>query len=178
MNIRRNSRFSASVFALISMLSSGCAGEETYADQHIDAIEFDCQNTAPCDPVFSVRQDSVNECVKDTSQKLNVGSNAFRAMYEQRTSRCAMYTGCQYYDCALDTMLFSVVHEAQLRYECQQTSLCKIQQGQPTMPTDNDMCFNALASRLDFAPIADKASWEQKVARCSTQQACAYVSCQ
>jgi hypothetical protein len=174
----RRSSYSVAVFALVSLLSSSCVGEETYADQVIDSIEADCQKTALCDPVFSVRADAVNECVKDTSTKLNTGSDAFRAMYKMRTGRCAQYTECQYYDCARDTMLYSATHQALLSYECQQSTLCKIQMGQPTMPNDNDVCFGMLAAKLDFSAIADRAVWEQRIGRCMMQQGCAYVNCQ
>lgn len=179
--VRRSSaRRLASVFALFAFVSFGapaCGGDATYAEQHIDSIERDCQSTATCDPVFSIRADAIEECVRDTSAKLNIASAAFRAGYEQRTARCAQFTGCQYFDCAGDTMLFSATHEAQLRYECQQNTLCKIQSGLPTMPNDNDTCFGELANKLDFAAIADRAGWEQRFARCSTQQACAYMTC-
>lgn len=176
MNIRCNPSFSASVFAVVSMLFAAC-GEETYADMHLATIENDCSQTAQCDPTFGVIMDAINECIKDTSAKLNLASESYRAQYEMKTSRCAAFTGCQYYACASEPNLFSVAHAMQLSYDCQQQTLCKIAQGQPTSPTENDVCFTALANRLDFATVPEKASWEQRATRCATQMGCAYVSC-
>lgn len=165
-----------SIFAVISIL--GCGGPESYSEANLSMITFDCQETAPCDTVFSLREDSVAECIKDTSTKLDIGSQAFRDMYEQRFDRCAGRVGeCQYFACAQDTMLFSIVNEAALRNECQQASVCKIQQGQQAAPNDADLCFMTLSGQLDFATVPDKASWQQRVARCMGQVGCAYVNC-
>ena len=164
-----------SFFAVISLL--GCGGPESYSEANLSMITFDCQQTAPCDPVFQLRDDSVAECIKDTSTKLDIGSQAFRDMYEQRFDRCAARIGCQYYDCAQDTMLFSIVNEVAVRNECQQASVCKIQQGQQAAPNDADLCFMTLSGQLDFATVPDKASWQQRVARCMGQVGCAYVNC-
>src|SRR3954452_2281672 len=110
MDTCRNSSFSTSIFAILStvagVLAAGCGGEETYSEKHSDIIQYDCQQTAPCDPVFSVRQDSVSECVSDTSTKLDRGSEAMQANYEMRFSRCAGQVGCDYFACAGDSMLF------------------------------------------------------------------------
>ena len=174
-------RFSASVFAIVSMfagvIAAGCGGEATYSEEHADFITYDCQQTAPCDPVFSIRSDSVAECIKDTSNKLDRGSDAVRANYEARFTRCAAASGCAYFGCAMDTMLYSIVNEQKLRYDCMQQIVCKIQQGQPMMPTDNDACFQQLSSTLDFASVPDKTSYEQRVARCAAFVGCDYVNC-
>jgi hypothetical protein len=175
MNSRKQPWFTGSVLAVISMF--GCGGAESYSEENLSMIQFDCQQTAPCDPVFSLRADSVAECIKDTSTKLDIGSENFRAMYEQRFTRCAGRLDCQYYDCAQDNMLFSIVHEPALRNECQQAVICKIMQGQPTAPNEADQCFLTLSGQLDFATIPDKATWEQRVARCTGQMGCAYTSC-
>lgn len=156
------------------MLSFAC-GEETYADMHLGTIEYDCTQTAPCDPKFSVVMDPLNECIRDTSHKLNTGSETFRATYEMRTARCAAYTGCMYFSCASDPNLFSVSRMAQLQYECDQTNACRVSRGEAT---DSATCFAALANRLDFASVPDKAAWEQRFARCQTQTGCNYVVCQ
>lgn len=180
MDTRRNSSFSAAFFAIVSTfagLAAGCFGEETYSDKHSDIIAYDCQQTASCDPVFSIRPDAVGECVDDTSAKLDRGSQAMQASYEMRFSRCASVTGCTYFACAGDSMLYSLVNEPKLRYDCSQQINCKIMSGMPTMPTDNDACFKALAQQLDFATVPDKATYDQRVARCATQQGCAYVNC-
>jgi hypothetical protein len=168
--------FSTSVLALISMF--GCAGGDSYSEQNLSRITFDCQQTAPCDPEFSLREDSVAECVKDTGTKLDIGSDQFRAMYELRFDRCANRIGCAYYDCAQDSMLFSLVNEQALRNECQQHVVCKIQQNQPGAPNDGDLCFQTLSQQLDFATQPNKATWQQRVARCMGQMGCAYVNCQ
>jgi hypothetical protein len=175
MNSCKQPWFSTSVLLVISIF--GCAGAESYSEEHLSTIQFDCQQTAPCDPVFSLREDSVAECVKDTSTKLDIGSDQFRAMYEQRFTRCAARIGCQYYDCAQDNMLFSLVNEPLLRNDCQQQVVCKIQQNQPTAPNDGDLCFMSLSAQLDFATQPDKATWQQRTARCMGQMGCAYVNC-
>jgi hypothetical protein len=175
MNSCKQLWFSTSVLAVISMF--GCGGPESYSESNLSMIQFDCQQTAPCDPVFSLREDSVAECIKDTSTKLDIGSDQFRMLYEQRFTRCAGRVDCQYYDCAQDSMLFSIVHEQQLRNECQQAVVCKIQQSQPTAPNDADLCFMSLSAQLDFATVPDKATWEQRVGRCTGQAGCAYVNC-
>jgi hypothetical protein len=181
MDICRTSSFTSSVFAIIStfggLLAAGCGGAETYSEKHSNIVEYDCQQTAPCDPVFSIREDSVGECVADTSTKLDRGTAAMQAMYEARFSRCSQYSGCDYFNCASDTMLFSLVNEQKLRYECMQQTVCKIMQGMPTAPTENDMCYLALSKQLDFATQPDKASWDQRFGRCGTLQGCAYTGC-
>lgn len=175
-------RFSGSVFAIVSMfagvIAAGCGGEGPYSEEHADSILFDCQQTAPCDPVFSIRPDSVGECVKDTGNKLDRASETVRANYEARFSRCAGATGpCTYFACAMDTMLFSIVNEQKLRNDCMQQIICKIQQGTPMMPTDNDVCFQDLASKLDFATVPDKTSYDQRATRCAAFMGCDYVNC-
>jgi hypothetical protein len=181
MDTCRTSSFSASVFAIVStfgsLLTAGCGGEETYSEKHSDIVAYDCAQTAPCDPVFSIKMDSIGECVSDTSQKLDRGSEAMQAMYETRFSRCQQYMGCDYFNCAQDTMLFSIVNEQKLQYDCMQQTVCKISQGMPTVPTENGMCFSALAQQLDFSSVPDRASWDQRFARCGTMQGCAYTSC-
>jgi hypothetical protein len=181
MDTCRTPSFSASVFAIVStfgsLLAAGCGGEETYSEKHSNIVEYDCQQTAPCDPVFSIKADSVGECVSDTSSKLDHGSQAMQAMYEARFTRCSQYTACDYFNCARDTMLFSIVNEQKLQYDCMQRTFCKIMQGMPTMPTENDMCFKALAQQLDFSTVPDRASWDQRFARCGTLQACDYAGC-
>jgi hypothetical protein len=167
--------FSGSVFAVLSLF--GCFGTESYSEQNLSTIQFDCQQTAACDPAFSGRSDSVTECVKDTSTKLDIGSDQFRTMYEQRFARCSARVGCEYYDCAQTNDLFSLVHEQELRNECQQAVVCKIQQSQPTASNDADLCFVQLSSQVDGLPVTDKASWMQRVARCTGQVGCAYVGC-
>ncbi|HKU38173.1 MAG TPA: hypothetical protein VJR89_08500 [Polyangiales bacterium] len=152
--------------------------EESYSEQNLSMIQYDCQQTAPCDSEFSLRADSVAECIKDTSMKLDTGSDGFRASYEQRFRRCSGNTGCQYFFCASDNMLFSVVHEMQLRNECQQRTFCAIQSGKPTAANEMDMCFMQLANQLDFASIPDKSSWEQRWGRCTGRMSCEYVNCQ
>lgn len=181
MDTCRTSSFSASVFAIISalgLLAAGCGGEEAYSERHSDIVEYDCQQTAPCDPVFSIKQDAVSECIADTSSKLDRGTQAMQAMYEARFSRCAAYTGCDYFNCAGDTMLFSIVNEQKVRYACMQQTVCKITQGMPTVPTEDEICFKALAQMLDFATLPDKTSWDQRFGRCGTQTGCAYTACQ
>jgi len=181
MDTCRTSSLSASVFAIVSTLAglpaAGCGGEETYSEKHSNIVEYDCQQTAPCDPLFSIKEDAVGECVSDTSTKLDRGSQAMQAMYEMRFSRCSMYTGCDYFNCASDTMLFSLVNEQKLQYDCMQQTICKIAQGMPTVQTENDMCFKTLAQRLDFATVPDKASWDQRFARCGMLTGCAYTGC-
>jgi hypothetical protein len=181
MDICRKSSLSAPVFAFVStfagMLAGGCLGEETYSEKHSDLIESDCQLTAVCDPVFSITANAVGECVKDTSAKLDHSSDAMRANYETRISRCAGQTGCAYYSCAGDAMLFSLVNEQKIHYDCQQQTVCKIMSGQPTLPNDNDTCFKALGQQLDFATVPDKATWDQRFTRCGMQTGCAYVNC-
>jgi hypothetical protein len=175
MNSCKQPWFSGLVLAVISMF--GCGGPESYSEQNLSTIQYDCQQTAPCDPVFSLREDSISECIKDTSTKLDIGSDQYRGMYQQRFARCAARVGCQYYDCAQDSMLYSIVHEMELRNDCQQQVVCKIQQSQPTMPNDADLCFTSLSAQLDFATVPDKATWEQRVTRCMGQVGCAYVNC-
>lgn len=178
MNSRKQPSFLAFPSLLLAVLSIvGCGGPETYSQANMSMIQFDCTQTAPCDPVFSLRSDSVAECIKDTSTKLDIGSDAFRAMYEQRFNRCAGRLDCQYYDCAQDNMLFSLVNEQALRNECQQAVICKIQQGMPTAPTDADQCYLTLSGQLDFASQPIKATWQQRVQRCTGQMGCAYANC-
>jgi hypothetical protein len=189
MDICRTPTFSRSVFAIVSMfaglfagllgvMTTSCGGEDTYSSQHQDAIQYDCQQTAPCDPVFSIKgSGAVGECIRDTSTKLDRGSDSFRAMYEQRFTRCAQNSGCQYFACAGDSMLFSIVNEDKLVYDCQQTTFCKIMQGMPTAPNENDMCFQTVSQKLDFSSVPDRAAWEQRFVRCGMQQSCAYVNC-
>jgi hypothetical protein len=180
MDICRNSSFSASFFAFVSTfagLAGGCGAADTYSDKHSDLIAFDCQQTAQCDPVFSINMDATGECERDTATMLDKSSDAKRANYEQRISRCGQLSGCDYYNCAADSMLYSLVNEQKLRYDCQQQGVCKIQSNMPTMPSDNDTCFQALAKQLDFASVPDKTVWDQKFTRCGTQQGCAYVNC-
>lgn len=181
MYIRRTPSFSASVFAIVSMfagvVAAGC-GEAAYSEEHADSIQFDCQQTAPCDPVFMIRSDAVGECIKDTGNKLDRASEAVRANYEARLSRCqGAVGGCAYFACAGDSMLYSLVNEQKLRYDCQQQIVCKIQMGVPMMPTDNDACFQQLSSTLDFASVPDKTSYDQRVARCAAFMGCDYVNC-
>jgi hypothetical protein len=181
MDICRNSSFSASVFAFVStfagVLAAGCLGQESYSEKHSDAIRLDCQQTAICDPVFSIMEDGVAECIKDTGSKLDKGSDSMRANYELRFARCAAQSGCDYYNCAADSMLFSIVNAQKIQYDCQQQTVCKIQSNMPTMPTDNDMCFAALGQQLDFATVPDKATWDQRFTRCAMQTGCGYVNC-
>ena len=168
--------FFAPVVVVFSMF--GCGGPETYSEQHLSTIQFDCQETAACDPAFSARADGVSECIKDTSTKLDIGSDMFRATYEQRFARCAGRTGlCAYYDCAQSNDLFSILNEPALRNECQQNVVCKIQMMVPTAPNDADQCFIQLASQLDSSTVPDRASWQQRVMRCTGQVGCAYMSC-
>jgi hypothetical protein len=181
MHTCRTSSFPASVFTIVSalggLLAAGCGGEETFSEKHSSLVEYDCQQTATCDPVFSIQEGAIGECVADTSTKLDRGTEAMQAMYEARFSRCAMYSGCDYYNCASDTMLYSIVNEQKLRYDCMQQTACKVMQAMPTTMTDDDTCFRALAQQLDFATVPDKASWDQRFARCGTLQACAYATC-
>jgi hypothetical protein len=180
MDICRTDTRSASFFAIVSMLvgmATACGGEDTYSAKNSDIISYDCQQTAPCDTVFSIRPDAVSECIEDTSTKLDRGSDAQRAMYEMRFNRCSTNTGCDYFSCASDNNLFSIANEQKIRYDCTQQSVCKIQSGQPTMSTDNDTCFQALSKQLDFSTVPDRASWEQRFARCGTQMGCAYTNC-
>ena len=180
MDICRTHTRSPSFFAIVSMFVSmvaACGGEETYSEMHSDTIAYDCQQTAPCDPVFSIRPDAVSECIEDTSSKLDRGSDAQRAMYEMRFNRCASSTGCDYFACASDNNLFSIANEQKLRYDCMQQSVCKIQSGQPTMSNDNDTCFQMLSHTLDFSSVPDRATWEQRFQRCGMQMGCAYTNC-
>jgi hypothetical protein len=180
MNTRRTAILSASFFAIVSTyvgMLAACGGEETYSEAHADMIEYDCQQTAPCDPVFSIRADAVSECIKDTGTKLDRGSESMRAMYEMRFNRCAASTGCDYFSCASDNNLFSIANQPQIQYDCQQQSVCKIQSGQPTMANDNDTCFQMLSHQLDFSTVPDRATWSLRFQRCSTQMGCAYVNC-
>jgi hypothetical protein len=100
-----------------------------------------------------------------------------RAMYEMRFNRCASTTGCDYFTCASDNNLFSIANQQKIQYDCQQQSVCKIQSGQPTMSNDNDTCFQMLSHQLDFSTVPDRATWEQRFARCGTMMGCAYVNC-
>lgn len=165
------------VFGVIALLG-GCKANDSYSQQNLAMIQYDCQQTAPCDAEFSLSDSSVAECIKDTSAKLDTGSEAFRAKYESRFARCSANTGCQYFFCASDNMLFSVVHEAELRNECMQRTVCLIQQGKPAAPNESDMCFMQLANQLDFATQPDKASWTQHFGRCTGRMSCDYVGCQ
>jgi hypothetical protein len=181
MDTCRNSRLSTSIFAIVStvagVLAAGCGGEETYSDKHLASIQYDCTQTAPCDPVFSIRQDSVGECIADTSTKLDRGTEAMQANYEMRFSRCAGQTGCDYFACAGDSMLFSFVNEQKLRYDCAQQTACGTMQAVGAMPVDETTCFKMLAQRLDFASVPDKASYDQRFGRCGTLVGCAFTSC-
>jgi hypothetical protein len=181
MDTCRTSSFSASVFAIVStlggLLAAGCGGEETYSEQHSNIVEYDCQQTAGCDPLFSTKQDPVGECLSDTGSKLDHGTPAMQLMYEMRFARCSMYAGCDYFNCASDTMLFSLVNAEKLQYDCMQQTVCKIMQGVPTAPTENNMCLATLSQQLDFATIPDRAVWDQRFTRCGTLQGCAYTTC-
>lgn len=181
MDTRRTSSPAATVFAIVStlicLLGSGCKGDDSFSGQHMDSIQYDCQQTAACDPAWSSRTDAVAECLEDTASKLDRGSDAVRAMYEMRFSRCAGQSGCDYFNCAGNSMLYSIVNEVKLRYDCMQQGVCKIMSGMPAQPTDNDTCFTALAQQLDFATIPDKASYDQRFERCGMMYGCAYVNC-
>lgn len=177
MTIRCNSSFSLSVLAVVSMLAA-CGGEDSYSAANLSNIAYDCEQTAPCDPVFSSRMDSVAECIEDTSRKLDTGAEAVRASYEDRFNRCRQYSGgCTYFQCATDNNLFSVVNGDKLRYECMQNTVCKLVRGEPAMTNDNDICFAALVQQLDFASVPDRATWEQRHQRCGTLMGCDYVDC-
>ena len=181
MDIRRTPSPLASVFAIVSMFTAlpaaGCGGAGTFSEEHIDSIEYDCSQTAPCDPAFATINNAVEECVKDTSNKLDRGTEALRANYTLRFSRCSSFSGCQYFACAGNSMLYSIVNEQKLRYDCQQQTVCKIQAGMPTAPTDNDTCFKALSQTIDFASVPDKTAYDQRLARCGAFMGCDFVNC-
>jgi hypothetical protein len=175
----RSAALAAACFLIIGLSAAACGPGDTYAEQHSDFIQFDCEQTAPCDPTFSQSTNPVSDCVEDTGTKLNEADDAFRSMYEARINRCSANVGpgCRYYDCASDSMLYSIVHETQLRNECQQTVMCKVEQGTPAQQSDIQACFNQLAQTLDFASQPEKAAWEQRATRCGTLTSCAYINC-
>lgn len=166
---------------LVSLLASAaaCGGEATYSDRNLSTIEYDCQQTAPCDPKFNANPDPLGECVADTSNKLDHMSDEWRQMYEARFTRCQRYTGCNYFACAQDDNLFSLMNAGLIQNECQHTLDCNsmmtgIAAGAPEL----EACIGDLAQALDFAVVSDRASWVQRAMRCGTQLGCGYVNCQ
>jgi hypothetical protein len=165
--------------SMFLVLVAGCGGVDTYSGQNSSRIEYDCVQTAPCDPRFSAHPDPINECVADTSAKLDHMSDEFRALYEARFTRCERYTGCNYFACAQDDNLFSIMHATLIQNECQQTIDCNaMTNGVVAAAGDLDVCIGDLAQALDFAVVSDRASWAQRSMRCTGQIGCAYVACQ
>jgi hypothetical protein len=112
-----------------------------------------------------------------TGKKLDTGSEAARANYEARFNRCASQIGCNYFACAQDAMLFSIVKEPLIRNECQQAFTCKVQRGEPMIPNETEACFQSLAQQIDFASLPDKAAFEMRAARCASLVGCEYLTC-
>jgi hypothetical protein len=164
--------------ALIVFAALGCGDEATYSDQHLSQIRYDCEQTAPCDPVFSVTKDPIDECIADTGKKLDTGSEAVRVNYETRFNRCAASSGCTYFACAQDAMLFSIVKEQLIRNDCQHAFACKVMRGEPVLANEAEVCFQTVAQRIDFASLPEKAAYEMRATRCAALVGCDYVACQ
>lgn len=168
-----------SMFLGLLVLAAACGGDGTYSGQNLSMIEYDCLQTAPCDPKFNASPDPINECVEDTSAKLDHMSDEFRQMYEARFSRCERYTGCNYFACAQDDNLFSIMYATQIQNECQQTLDCNSSMtGLPAGTPELESCLGDLAQALDFAVVSDRSSWAQRAMRCTGQLGCGYVNCQ
>ncbi len=72
---------------------------------------------------------------------------------------------------------YAQTHANQIRLDCVQTVGCQAASGTTLDNTDIDKCVAASGDILTKASSSQRAAFEAAVSRCSSMQACAYVSC-
>lgn len=159
----------------------GGDGNMNFSQDYAAEIRKDCNESVNCflQRDEQVEDDPFNECIKDSSNKLD-GDAEQQEAFLTNFGRCSNFIVCDYYECA--TSGASGYGDSQLQrvqYRCQAESECRAAGGMPDADPAYavNSCVAIRKGELDTLIATQRTAWEQSFLRCSMVVGCEFVNC-
>jgi hypothetical protein len=171
---------SASQVVVMLALLCGCKQSE-FGQMHYSELEKDCMETLACNSggLATATQDTVQECVHASADKLDETSVDRQQLFLDTVSRCNRLQVCDYLSCTTSdpNSGWAAMNAQLIAYDCQQAIGCRIAAGQPQAATAVTDCVSQESNSYNFGTPQMQNMLVAKGAKCAGQQGCAWVNC-
>ena len=163
----------------------GCGGGDDggsgFSKEYAHEIAQDCSESVKCylQNDKQLEDDPFNECIKDSSDKLN-SDPAAQEKFLTSFGRCKQFIVCDYYTCASSGATgYGESQALRVRQRCQAESDCRGMTGNPDADPANavNSCTWSRTGELEPLNAQQRQAWETTFLRCSMLSACDFVNC-
>jgi hypothetical protein len=157
---------------LLSSLAACTTGK--FSEDFSTEIQRDCIETVGCTQVGQIEG-----CIAAVGDYLNNAKTSQQQFFVDAVYRCEGSRMCEWVKCTQSTNATGPAASlnAEITYDCQQRSMCRLASGQPVATDAVNMCIQETGNRLNADP-QEAANFQARYQRCSSMAACSFGACQ